>query len=72
MENSPDSKNTLYVAGGLALIVLGTGLILTHPGIRQSLTIGMSTILPGLREPLRKGGFGLLSDIERYLKIKSM
>ncbi len=69
---SSDGKDMLYVAGGLALMVLGAGLIVSHPGIRQSIAAGLSSVLPDL-----KGKFGpdlstLGPDIQRYMKIKSM
>ena len=76
MENTnndvSESRDALYLVGGVSLIVLGVGLVMTHPTIRKTLLTGLSAILPEM-----KGKFGLdLSaigpDVERYLKLKSM
>ena len=76
MENSnndvSENRDVLYLVGGVALIVLGAGLVMTHPAIRKTLATGLSAILPEM-----KGKFGLdLStigpDVERYLKLRSM
>ena len=64
MENieSYDGKGALYLFGGLALVVLGTGLIISHPSIRRYLgQMGLSDLAQGA-----------IPDIERYLKLKSM
>lgn len=55
-------KETLYMLGGVALVVFGTGLILSNPVVRRYLgQIGL-------------GGLALssLPDIERYLRLRSM
>jgi hypothetical protein len=64
MENrdSYDLQGTLCLFGGVALLVVGAGLIVSHPTIRQY---------------LGKAGFGdilqaAIPDVERYLKLKSM
>jgi hypothetical protein len=64
MENieSYDGKGALYLFGGLALVVLGTGLIVSHPSIRRYLgQMGVTDILQGA-----------VPDVERYLKLRSM
>jgi hypothetical protein len=57
-----ESRDTLYLLGGAALIVLGAGLILSTPMVRR--------MLGGVGIP------GLISaaapDFERYLKLRSM
>jgi hypothetical protein len=55
-------KETLYLLGGVALIVFGAGLILSNPVVRRytsQLGIGnlAQTVMP---------------DFERYLKLRSM
>jgi hypothetical protein len=57
-----EARDTLYMLGGVALVVFGAGLILTNPGVRRVLgNIGMGD-LAGMAVP----------DIERYLKLRSM
>ena len=60
--DSTESQNTLLLFGGLALVTLGAGMILTSPTVRKYLG-GFNV------------GKLLLSaapDFERYLKLKSM
>lgn len=55
-------KETLYLLGGAALILIGAGLILSNPAVRKymgELNIG------GLAKEL-------VPDIDRYLKLRSM
>jgi hypothetical protein len=55
-------KETLYMLGGVALVVFGTGLILSNPMVRRYLgQIGLS----GLTQ-------AALPDIDRYLKLRDM
>lgn len=64
MENieSYDGKNALYLFGGLALVVLGTGLILSHPSIKRYL--GQMNLTDMVQ--------AAIPDVERYMKLKSM
>lgn len=55
-------KETLYMLGGIALIVFGTGLVLSNPVVRRYLgQIGLGELAQAS-----------LPDIERYLRLKSM
>jgi hypothetical protein len=69
---SSDGKDMLYVAGGLALIVLGAGMIVSHPAIRRSIAAGLSSVLPDLQGKFGPDLSTLGPDIQRYMKIKSM
>lgn len=83
---SQDTKDLLFVAGGFALMALGAGLLMGHPDVRrmlsnpemrQTLMAKLGDMLPGisgiaLQNPLAMGIAGLLPDIERYIKAKSM
>ena len=69
---SSDGKDMLYVAGGLALMVLGAGLIVSHPAIRQTISAGLSSVLPDLQGKFAPDLSALGPDIQRYMKIKSM
>ncbi len=60
-ENASD-KETLYMLGGVALIVFGLGLILSNRFVRRYMSqIGIGN-LAGAAIP----------DIERYLKLRAM
>jgi hypothetical protein len=55
-------KDTLYMLGGAALILFGTGLILSNPLIRRYLSqLGVGNVMQAA-----------LPDIDRYLKMRSM
>ena len=61
IQNGSD-KDTLYMLGGVALIVFGAGLILSNPFIRRYLSqIGVGN--------LAQAAF---PDVERYLKLRAM
>ena len=64
MENieSYDAKGTLFLFGGLALLVVGTGMIISHPAIRRYMgQMGLSDLIQAAAP-----------DVERYLKLRSM
>ena len=57
-----DSKDTLYMLGGVALMVFGAGLVLSNPAIRRymsQLSVGnlASAVMP---------------DVERYFRLRAM
>ena len=55
-------KDTLYMLGGVALIVFGTGLVLSNPFVRRQLSqLGVSNLAQAA-----------MPDIERYLKLRAM
>ena len=55
-------KETLYMLGGVAMIVFGAGLILSNPSVRGYMSqMGVGN-LAGAAMP----------DIERYLKLRAM
>jgi hypothetical protein len=60
-------RDAVLLAGGIALVAFGAGLILAHPAVRQTLLGGVA--------PLGSMGGGIgrvLPDVERYLKLKTM
>jgi hypothetical protein len=58
-----ESKDTLFLLGGAALVVLGTGLILSTPIARQMLGgINIGNLV----------GAAIPKDFERYMKIRAM
>lgn len=65
MENgngSASDKDTLYMLGGLALVVFGAGLIISNPIARKYLgQFGVGDLASAA-----------LPDLDRYLKLRSM
>ena len=55
-------KETLYMLGGLALVVFGAGLILSNPTVRKYMgEIGIGGIAQNI-----------VPDVERYFKLRAM
>jgi hypothetical protein len=69
---SDERKDMLYVVGGLALLVLGAGLIASHPSIRRTLRSGIDSMLPDLQGSLGNQLAVVVPDFQRYLKIRAM
>lgn len=61
--NEPGSdKETLYMLGGIAMIVFGTGLVLSSPVIRRYMSqLGVGNLAQTV-----------LPDVERYIKLRAM
>ena len=59
---SYDAKGTLFLFGGIALLVVGAGLIVSHPAIRKYL--GKANVGDLIE--------AAVPDLERYLKLKAM
>jgi hypothetical protein len=68
----PEAKDIVCLAGGAALMILGAGLVLTHPALRRSAKAALGAIMPDLEKPLKAGVRGVLPDVERYLRLKGM
>ena len=71
-DGSADNKDTLYLMGGLALMVLGAGLILSNPKVRSTISTGLAAILPEMQGKLGLNFSEVGSDIKRYMKLRSM
>jgi len=55
-------KETLYMLGGVALVIFGAGLILSNPAIRKHLAnLGVGNLASAA-----------LPDIEKYFRLRSM
>ena len=61
-QDSQESRDTLFLLGGAAMMVFGAGLILSTPMVRR--------FLGGVNA----GGLlqGALPDFDRYMKLRSM
>jgi hypothetical protein len=61
-EEDSANKDTLYMLGGVALLVVGAGLILTSPIAKKYMgQLGLGDLTGGI-----------VPDIERYFKLRSM
>ena len=57
-----NDKDTLYMLGGVALMVFGAGLILSNPTIRRYMSqAGVGNVATAL-----------IPDVERYFKLRAM
>jgi hypothetical protein len=57
-----NNKDTLYMLGGVALMVFGAGLILSNPFVRRYMSqIGVGNL-----------AHAAIPDIERYMKLRAM
>jgi hypothetical protein len=74
MENdgAGDSKDMLYLVGGVALLIAGAGLIMAHPAVRRQVQEGLGRIMPGIPEKLGGSLATVVPDFQRYMKIRSM
>ena len=55
-------KDTLYMLGGVALVIVGAGLVLTNPMVRRYLgQVGLGNFASAA-----------LPDIERYFRLRAM
>jgi hypothetical protein len=60
--NIGSDKDTLYMLGGAALILFGTGLILSNPIVRRYLgQLGVGNLV-----------LAALPDVDRYMKLRAM
>ncbi len=61
--NAADNgKDTLYMLGGVALIVFGAGLVLSNPYIRRYISqLGVGNLASAV-----------MPDVERYFRLRSM
>jgi hypothetical protein len=62
-QDSNESRDTLFLLGGAAMVVFGAGLILSTPFVRQMLSgINIGNLV----------GAAIPKDLERYMKLRSM
>jgi hypothetical protein len=59
---STETRDTLFLLGGLSLILFGAGLVITNPVVRKLL--GGANVGGMLQEAI--------PDLERYLKLRAM
>lgn len=60
--NSAVDKETVYMLGGVALMIFGAGLVLSNPAVRRYLgQVGIGNIASAA-----------VPDLERYFRLRSM
>jgi hypothetical protein len=60
--SADNGKDTLYMLGGVALIVFGAGLVLSNPSIRRYMSsFGVGNLATAV-----------IPDVERYFRLRSM
>jgi hypothetical protein len=61
-ESNGTDKETLYMLGGVALVIFGAGLVLSNPTVRRFLgQVGVGNLASAA-----------LPDLERYFRLRSM
>lgn len=69
MEKQPSEdkevRDTLFLLGGLSLMLFGAGLVMTNPTVRRYLS---RASVGGVGDLIQMA----LPDLERYLKLRSM
>ena len=62
LDGSGSDKNTLYLMGGVAMVVFGAGLVLANPVIRRYFPqLGVGKLIQNV-----------IPDVERYFKLRAM
>jgi hypothetical protein len=57
-----NGKDTLYMMGGVALMVFGAGLVLSNPYVRRYMSqLGIGNLAQAV-----------MPDVERYLRLRAM
>ena len=70
--NGAVDRDMLYLMGGLALMVLGAGLVATHPAVRKAVSGAVSSVLPDLQGKFGPDLSAVGSDLQRYMRLRSM
>ena len=72
INGSDESKDMLYLVGGLAFLIAGAGLIMAHPEVRKQMRAVVDRMLPGIQNNFDLGLTTVVPDFQRYMKIRSM
>ena len=65
-------KETLFLFGGVALSIMGAGLILSIPEIRKVIEKQVKEMKSEGAEGMSAKLGGLLPDVQRYMRIRNM
>lgn len=70
--HNSEAQDIVRLSRGVAMIVMGAGMVLSHPGVRRMLLSSLASAMPEGEDPLESGLAGILPDVERYMKIRAM
>jgi hypothetical protein len=70
--DATETRDILFLVGGATFLVLGAGLIITHPTVRKSVAAGLTALLPELQGRLGPNVSAIGPDLQRYLKLRAM
>ena len=70
--NNSEGRDMLYLMGGLALMVFGAGLVISHPAVRKTVSAGLSAVLPGLQDKFPVDLSAIGPDIQKYVRLREM
>lgn len=70
--DSSDNNETMYLMGGVALMVLGAGLVLSNSSVRNLVSAGLASALPELKDKIGVNFADVGKDLKRYMKLRSM
>jgi hypothetical protein len=70
-DDKSNDHELVTLARGISMIILGAGLVLSNPSVRRFLMGQLSGKLSDPEDSL-KGLAGVLPDLERYMKMRSM
>jgi hypothetical protein len=65
-------RDMIYLMGGLALMFLGAGLVASHPTVRKALNGAVASVLPDLQGKFAPDLSSVGTDLQRYMKLRSM
>ena len=70
--NGAGDRDVIYLMGGLALMVLGAGLVASHPAVRKAVTGAVASVLPDLQGKFAPDLSSVGSDLQRYMRLRAM
>ena len=70
--DNSDAQDIVRLSRGVAMMVMGAGMILSSPSVRRLLMSSLASAVPEGENPIEAGLAGILPDVERYMKIRAM
>jgi hypothetical protein len=69
--DNSETRDALLLAGGVALMIFGAGMLMASPVIRRTVRGALIPMLPG-QDGANGSLGGLFPDVERYMRLKAM
>ena len=67
-----DAQDIVRLSRGIAMMVMGAGMVLSNPSVRRMLMSSLASTLPEGENAVEAGLAGIMPDVERYMRIRSM